>query len=73
MRKPCKDCTYLKVTRDISGTEAHCTAKSGRGRMILWHYGLNIRDTWYTVWGELTMKQAPAWCPTQKKEAKTHE
>lgn len=70
MRWPCKGCPHLKVTKDISGTEAKCAAKSEKGRMILWHYGLNIRQTWYEVWGELTMKQAPTWCPMQKKEAK---
>lgn len=69
MRKPCHGCPFLLVSKDISGTEARCTAKSEKGRMILWHYGLNVRDTWYTVHGELLLKAAPAWCPTQKKEA----
>lgn len=46
-------------------------AKSKRGRMIRWHYGLNTRDTWYTVWGELALCQAPAWCP--KNEQRRNE
>lgn len=70
-RTPCKGCPWLKVTKDISGTEARCTARTDRGRMILWHYGINIRDTWFTVWGELTLKQAPVWCPKQRKERTT--
>ena len=71
MRPPCKGCPALAVTKNISGTEAHCMAKSKRGRMIRWHYGLNTRDTWYTVWGELALCQAPAWCP--KNEQRRNE
>lgn len=80
--KPCAGCPCLHVRKNISGTEARCIAKAKNmravergeaGRMICWQYGMNRSMTYYTVWGMLYLKNAPRWCPVQKKEAKPNE
>ena len=62
-RYECVDCIHFRMTHDISGYEAHCTANSAKGRMINWQYGMDMDWCRDTLMDNIREHKSPAWCP----------
>ena len=69
----CLNCEYLKIESDWRGCEAKCIAKTKKGRIITWYYGMGgftDSDKHYErkVKEWISRRSEPTFCRERKHE-----
>lgn len=69
-RPICKQCESYRMqkAKGTVGWETVCVARSRKGRVIDWQFGLSSAWTKRELKDRMEIKICPAWCPKQRKE-----
>lgn len=67
-RFECDKCPHYHMEVNISGAEAYCCARSSRGRLLAWQYGLDMDWCADTLRAYIKKHFSPWWCKRREKK-----